>query len=196
MLAPVDGWTLAHGLAGFFSGKIKITRLFIYPLPFLWEIYQLFFHYHPQGEGLDYVWVNSAVDVLIFLGLYEITGRFNWKHHRTELYHSMPDDVKGIIAYVLITPVTAWLFWDDLLRLKLGTMMPVAQLPLLCGALSPVMASFIVKRWINQERPARSALSWIARKPGFYYWIFGILPSAAVYLVLLSLTTFWHLVPW
>jgi hypothetical protein len=49
MIIPLDGWTLVHGLIGFFSGRIKIKRLCLFPVPLIWEVYQLFFHYEPLG---------------------------------------------------------------------------------------------------------------------------------------------------
>jgi hypothetical protein len=193
MLAPIDGWTLAHGLAGFFAGKIKIRRIFLYPVPFLWEIYQLFFHYGPRGESLEYVWLNSVFDVLVFLVMYEISNRLGRKHYQMKLPREIFIDAKGICAYFLITSGMAWLFWDDIFRLKLGALMPIVQLPLLFGAFSPFLAWFIVRRWIGLERNELAASAGVNYKRRFNYWIFGILPSVMVYSILLSLTFFWHL---
>lgn len=196
MLAPVDVWTIAHGFVGFLSGRIKIRRLLIYPIPILWEIYQLYFHYQPQGEGLNFVWLNSVFDISTFLVLYEVANWHNLKHYQMEPCRRLTDDAKGIMAYILITLGIAWLFWDDIFRLKLAARMPSPQVPLLFGALSPAIASFIVRTWVSRRRPARSASSWITREQRFYYSVFGVLPSAIIYIIMLCVTTFGHVVPW
>ena len=196
MLTPIDGWTLAHGLVGFFSGRINIRRFLLYPTPILWEVYQLYFHYQPQGEGLKYMLLNSVFDVLTFLLLYEIANWHNLKHYQMEPCRKLTDDAKGIMAYILITLGTAWLFWDDIFRLRLVARMPNPQVPLLFGALSPAVASFIVRTWISRRRPAKSVSSWITHEQRFYYSVFGVLPSAIIYLVMLYVITFGHVVPW
>ncbi len=194
MLNPVDAWTIAHGLVGFFLGRIKIRRLLLYPTPILWEVYQLYFHYQPLGQGLEDVWLNSVFDVLAFLLLYEIANWHILKNYQMEPCRKLTDNAKGIMVYILITLGIAWLFWDDIFRLRLAARMPNPQVPLLLGALSPAVASFIVRTWISRRRPAESVSSWITRELWFYYFVFGVLPSSIIYLAMLCIITFGHVV--
>ena len=76
MNEPFDFFTLAHGVAGFLFGKLKLNRWLCYSVAIGWEIFQLYFHYKPQGSGLEDVWVNSMIDILAFLVCYEATIRY------------------------------------------------------------------------------------------------------------------------
>ncbi len=181
MLSPVDGWTLIHGISGFFIGRIKVERLPAYTMTVVWEVYQLYFHYQPQDEGLGCVWLNSIVDILVFVMSYEIAVRHSLGYDRSKLWQMLSDNTKALLTYLLITGVTAWLFWDDIFRLRLAAWMPSSQIALLLGACSPVIASFLMSRWIGYGRYMNSQSSWTLHERLLYYFAFGLLPSVTVY---------------
>jgi hypothetical protein len=185
MLNPFDGFTVAHGFVGFFLGRIRLNRWLFYPIPIVWEVYQLFFHYQPQGFGLGYVWLNSLVDILACAFCYEISTQYSVKYNKYLFWLKMSTDSKGIMAYFIITFGIAWLFWDDILRGGLAQQIPSPQIPLLTGSFSPVIAAFIVRTWIVRKGPVnnRSLLVW--SNAGLYYLVVGFLPF-----VVFSLTIF------
>ena len=143
MHGSLDFYTLAHGLAGFFLGRIKISRWLFYPVPVAWEIYQLFFHYQPQGYFLGDVWLNSLCDILACSACYEIAGSFSFFYERNRLWLSISAKTKAIMAYVLITSVSTWIFWDDIFRLGLSASMPSVEVPLILGACSPLLPALL-----------------------------------------------------
>jgi hypothetical protein len=149
MIIPIDGWTLVHGLIGFFSERIKIRRIWLYPLPFIWEVYQYFFHYQPLGKWLEDVWLNSIFDIAIFLLFYELARWYNLNFDNIWLFQKLTNEVKATMVYILVSLGLTWLFWDDIFRLKLAGHMSNPQIPLLFGALSPFMASLIIRKWFN-----------------------------------------------
>jgi hypothetical protein len=151
MHSPFDFWTIAHGLVGFFLGRIKLTRWLFYPVPVAWEIYQLFFHYQPQGYRLKDVWLNSLCDILICSICYEIAGSFSFFYERNRLWLRISNKTKTIIAYVLVASVSTWVFWDDIFRLRLSAGMPSVEVPLILGACSPVIACFVVWTWLRHD---------------------------------------------
>jgi hypothetical protein len=190
MLTPIDGWTLAHGLVGFFLGKIRFQRLLFYPVPIVWEVYQLFFHYQPQSLDLARVWLNSVSDILACIICYEIAVKHSFHYERHRLWLSISTNAKAVIAYVIITLVVTWTFWDDIFRIGLSARMPSAQVPLIMGALSPAIASFIVRKWINREASQTARLPWLSFGPWSYYLFAGLLPSVAIMLVIVLVRGF------
>ncbi len=193
MITPIDGWTLAHGLFGFLSGSIKLRRLWLYPVPIVWEVYQLFFHYQPHGESFKCVWLNSVCDIVVFPILYETARWQNLNFGNIRLFHKLSNEGKAILAYILLTLIITWLFWDDIFRLHLAARMPSSQLPLLFGALSPCIALFITRTWFKYGSAGDIALSWITREKLFYYTALGMLPSVIIYLAAICVTIFWHI---
>ena len=73
---PFDLFTLAHGSVGFLFGKIKLDRWLCYSLSIGWEIYQLYFHYKPQGFEVKDVWLDSVIDILAYVFCYEVATRY------------------------------------------------------------------------------------------------------------------------
>jgi hypothetical protein len=180
MLTPIDGWTIAHGLVGFFLGRIKINRWLFYPVPIGWEIYQLYFHYQPKGIFLAHVWPNSLVDILACIVCYEVAVKYSFNIERYPFWTRVSNKTKAIIAYVLITLSVTWVFYDDIFRGGLWTRMPMAQLPLVLGALSPAIASFIVWIWIKRDTFRFIGLLKIFGRQMSYYLFTGVLPSVVV----------------
>ena len=151
MINPFDGWTIIHGIVGFLFGIIRINRWIFYPLPFAWEAYQLYFHYQPQGYDLEYVWLNSLIDILACILWYEISRRQQVKYYMLPYWSKVSLETKILITYSLITSGITWLFWDDLFRTGLSEQIPLPQIPLLLGLISPAIAAFIVRIWIIRE---------------------------------------------
>ena len=151
MLNPFDGWTIAHGVVGFFLGTIRINRWVFYPFPFVWEVYQLYFHYQPRSYALEYVWLNSLVDILICVFCYEISRKSQVKYYIYPYWLKVSLKTNRLITYSLITSGIAWLFWDDIFRIGLSEQIPLPQIPLLLGLISPAIAASIVRTWIVRE---------------------------------------------
>ena len=184
MLTPVDGWTPAHGLVGFFLGRIQFKRWQFYPIPIGWEIYQLFFHYQPQGHYLGYVWLNSLSDILACSICYEIALRHSFGYEQRSLWRRLSNNAKAVAAYFLIAFGIIWAFWDDIFRLGMSAQLPAAELPLVIGAFSPAIASFITLKWIKREAfniPAHMS----------YYLYAGFLPSLVILLIIMSIRGFY-----
>jgi len=148
MLNPFDGWTIAHGFIGFFLGTIRINRCIFYPIPFTWEVYQLYFHYQPQGYNLEYVWLNSLVDILTCILCYEISRIYPVKYDMHPFWLKTSVKAKRFIAYSIVAFGITWLFWDDIFRIGLIEQIPLPQIPLLLGLISPAIAVFVVRTWI------------------------------------------------
>jgi membrane protease YdiL (CAAX protease family) len=58
---------------------------------------------------------------------------------------------KGIVAYILIAFVMAWILWEVPIRLGLSLQSPLTQLVILPGAFSPAVAALVVRKWITGE---------------------------------------------
>jgi hypothetical protein len=151
MLNPFDGWTVVHGIVGFLLGTIRINRWIFYPFPIGWEVYQLYFHYQPQGYVMEYVWLNSLVDILVCVMCYEISVRHRVKYDILLYWLKVSSQTKILITYSLFTSGITWLFWDDLFRIGLSEKIPLPQIPLFLGLFSPAIAAFIVRTWIIRE---------------------------------------------
>jgi len=181
MLTPFDVWTIAHGLVGFSLGRIKFNRLLFYPIQIAWEIYQLYFHYQPQGYYLGYLWLNSLSDILVCSVCYEVALRHSFSYERHPLWLRISNNVKVVTAYALIALGITWAFWDDVFRLGLSARMPSAQVPLLIGAFSPAIASFVVRKWIKREA---SHIPGSPFKQLTYYLSTGFLPLVVILLII------------
>jgi membrane protease YdiL (CAAX protease family) len=84
---------------------------------------------------------------------------------------------KGIIAYILITFIMAWLLWEILIRFSgLSIRSPFFQLLLLPGAFSPAIAAVIVRKWITREGFADAGLKLNLSRGWRYYLVAWLLP--------------------
>lgn len=64
----------------------------------------------------------------------------------------MNDKTKGILAYILIAFIMAWVLWEIPIRLGyLPTSSLLFQYIALPGALSPAIAAIIVRKWVTRE---------------------------------------------
>jgi hypothetical protein len=134
MINPVDGWILGHSLVGFFLGRLKFSRHIFYPLTIIWEVYQLYFHYQPQGYSLADVWQNSLVDILAGIGFYEFGVWYSRRERQLIPRIRMNTNTKWMMAHILISCGISWVFWDDMIRREMLTEIPLPQIPLLLGA--------------------------------------------------------------
>ena len=76
MNEPFDFFTLAHGLVGFFLGKVRLSRQLGYLVAIGWEVFQLFFQHRPQGIELEAVWLDSVIGLMAFIVCYEFGIRY------------------------------------------------------------------------------------------------------------------------
>ena len=89
----------------------------------------------------------------------------------------MDQKKKGIIAYILITFIMAWLLWEILIRSSgLSISSPFFQLVVLPGAFSPAIAAVIVRKWVTREGFADAGLKLNLSRGWRYYLIAWLLP--------------------
>jgi hypothetical protein len=184
MESPIDFWTIPHALVGIFFGRIRLPRLIQYPIPIIWEIYQLYFHYQPHGIMLGGMWLNSLFDILACVVCYEITLIY-WKADFQNFYwQRINGNIKAIGAYLILAIMITWLFWDDVLGSDKTLAMPWAQLPIFWGAFSPLAAVLIIRNSIYKDTSFIEG--WKTFFPGRWndYMIKGIIPSAAIAIIL------------
>ena len=190
MLTPFDGWTVAHALAGFFSGRFNFGRRLFYPIPIVWEIYQLYFHYQPQGHYMGVVWLNSLSDILVCVICYELAVTRSFGYQRCPQWLRINIKIKAAAAYVLIALAGTWVFWDDVFRLGLSAGMPSARVPLVLGAFSPAIASFAVWMWIRRGASHISGLPRLTTKPLPYFLLTCLLPSVVILVIIILIRGF------
>lgn len=146
---PIDGWTIAHCAAGLFFLVAGTGRRLTYTLIIVWEIYQFYFHYVPQGYTPEDIGLNSMVDILVAILSYEIAKQYLVGIWRVAQWHGMNVYVPKIIGFIFLSLGTAWLFWDDVFRLHLSLDLP--QIPLLLGAFAPVFVFFTTRAFLQNS---------------------------------------------
>jgi membrane protease YdiL (CAAX protease family) len=90
---------------------------------------------------------------------------------------------KGIIAYILITFIMAWVLWEIPIRCGFSTTNPYFQFTLLPGAFSPAIAAVIVRKWITREGFADAGLKPNLSRAWRYYlfaWLLPLFVSAII----------------
>ena len=90
---------------------------------------------------------------------------------------------KGIVAYILITFIMAWVLWEILIRAGFSASSPFFQFILLPGAFSPAIAAVIVRKWITREGFADAGLRPNLSKAWRYYlfaWLLPLFVSAII----------------
>jgi hypothetical protein len=102
MINPLDVWDIGHALVGLSMGSLQLRRWFAYPVKLVWETYQLFFEYQPQGLGLGDVWLDSVFDTLTFAIFYEITLAYAPRIARMERWRRISPRAKGVAAFIFI----------------------------------------------------------------------------------------------
>ena len=83
---------------------------------------------------------------------------------------------KGIITYILITFIMAWVLWEIPIRSGFSTTSPFFQLIVLPGAFSPAIAAIIVRKWITREGFADAGLKPNLSRGWQYYLVAWLLP--------------------
>jgi len=88
----------------------------------------------------------------------------------------MSSKTKGIITYILITFIMAWILWEMPLRLGLSIIGPLFQYIALPGAFSPAVAAFVVRKWVTREGFADAGLKPNLSRGWRYYLVAWLLP--------------------
>ena len=83
---------------------------------------------------------------------------------------------KGIIAYILITFIMAWVLWEIPIRCGFSTTSPFFQFIMLPGAFSPAIAAIILRKWITQEGFVDAGLKPNIPRAWRYYLFAWLLP--------------------
>ena len=95
----------------------------------------------------------------------------------------MNQQKKGIIAYILITFIMAWVLWEILIRAGFSANSPFFQFILIPGAFSPAIAAVIVRKWITREGFADAGLKPNLSRAWRYYlfaWLLPLFVSAII----------------
>ena len=95
----------------------------------------------------------------------------------------MDQKKKGIIAYILIAFIMAWVLWEILIRAGFSANSPFFQFILIPGAFSPAIAAIIVRKWITHEGFADAGLKPNLSRAWRYYlfaWLLPLFVSAII----------------
>ena len=88
---------------------------------------------------------------------------------------------KGIIWYLLIAYVPAWVIWEVVLKFAPAAANPLSlQLFILPGAVFPAVASLVVRRWITREGFGDAGLRLRYRESWRFYLVGWLLPIGVV----------------
>lgn len=188
MLAPglFDVWNIGHALVGVSMGAFQFKRWFAYPLKIVWEIYQVFVHYGPQGLGLRDVWINSVLDTVTFALAYELALPIARLIAQTAWWKRIAPGNKYILAFLLLnsggTFVMAWDLQPSTLPANWQLMTVVFPL-FLC----PAISALLIRSLISKEGFASAGLALQLKQNWPYYLASGILLpaiAAVLYLVI------------
>jgi len=95
----------------------------------------------------------------------------------------MNQKTKGIVAFILIAFVMAWVLWEIPLRLGMDILNPLFQYIALPGAFAPAIATIVVRKWITREGFADAGLRPNLSRAWRYYlvaWLMPLFVSAIV----------------
>lgn len=173
---PIDIWDLGHVLVGLTMGAFGFKRWFAYPLKLVWEIYQLYTHYHPHDVLLGEMWINSLLDTVVFAVSYEVILFWSNRVARTGWWSRIAPRTKYLVAFVVLNFGGAFVMGFDL---KPSVPPDLWQLLIVPFPLvwCPGIAALIVRTLISREWFADSgfALNWKSKWP--YYVMAGIFPA-------------------
>ncbi len=165
---PLDVWTIAHMLVGITMGAFGFKRWFAYPLKLVWEIYQLYTHYHPHDVPLGDMWINSLLDTIAFAITYEIALFFAGRVARSNWWRRISPSIKYLAAFTILNFGGAFVMGFDL---KPSIPPDLWQLSIVPFPLvwCPGIAALIVRVLISKEGFADIgwALNWKLKWP--YY---------------------------
>jgi len=172
---PIDIWTVAHIIVGITVGAFRFKRWFAYPLKLVWEIYQLYTHYHLHDVLLGDMWINSLLDTIAFAATYEIALFFASRVAHTKRWNRIPFNAKYLAAFLILNYGGSFVMGFDL---KPSVPPDLWQLLVVPFPLvwCPGIAALIVHVLISREgfSDIDWGLNWKLTWP--YYITFWILP--------------------
>jgi hypothetical protein len=186
VISASDIWTPAHAIIGLFFGRIKYPRLLYYPIPFGWEIYQVYFHYQPMGYTFDQYWLNTLLDILAGLIGYEVVRLYWTQKFVHPLWLRFSTNAKALAAYIFVAAGITWLLWNEILLGEMAPKMPSTAFPLILGALSPIAAAFVIHYSIYKEGFTIKGWSRMFPRNWNYYLINGLFPSVITGLIIMA----------
>jgi hypothetical protein len=192
MIEISDLWTPAHALIGLFFARIRYPRLLYYPIPFGWEIYQVFFHYQPLGITFDQFWINTVADILAGIIGYELIWRYWNQKLVNPLWLRFSDGFKALAAYILIVSGITWLLWNEVLLGAHAPQIPIPAFTLILGALSPLATAYIMRHSIYKAEFTLKGWSRLFPLKWNYYLVNGVFPSVITGIVILIIEAAKH----
>lgn len=191
---PLDIWTATHALVGLTMGAFGFKRWFAYPLKLVWELYQLYTHYHPHDVLLGDMWINSLLDTIAFAATYEIALFFASRIAHTKGWRRVPSQIKYLTAFTILNYGGSFVMGFDLkpsIPPDLWQLL-VVPFPLVW---CPGIAALIVRVLISKEGFADISwgLNWKLKWP--YYVTVWVLPVFLVVTAVNFLPTSSYLLP-
>jgi membrane protease YdiL (CAAX protease family) len=90
-------------------------------------------------------------------------------------------NTKGVLVYLAVAFLPAWLLWEGALALGFSPANPVTfQFVVLPGAFAPAAAAWIVRRWVTREGFGDAGLRLNLRRGWPYYLVGWLLPLAVL----------------
>lgn len=102
----------------------------------------------------------------------------------------MSQKTKGILAYLAIAFLPAWLYWTIVSLAGFSGTNPAFQAVALPGAFAPALACFVVRKWVTKEGFADAGLSLNLTRNWLYYLFAWLLPLAVTAVIILLATLF------
>lgn len=99
---------------------------------------------------------------------------------------------KGILAYLAIAFIPAWIYWAIVWNARISPANPAFQAAILPGAFAPALACFIVRKWVTKEGFADAGLQ-LNLKQNWGYYLFAWLLPLAVTAVIIALASLFNL---
>lgn len=99
---------------------------------------------------------------------------------------------KGILAYLAIAFIPAWIYWAIVWSGGISATNIAFQAAILPGAFAPALACFIVRKWVTKEGFADAGLQ-LNLKKNWGYYLFAWLLPLAVTAVIIALATLFNL---
>jgi membrane protease YdiL (CAAX protease family) len=99
---------------------------------------------------------------------------------------------KGLLAYLAISFLPAWLYWAMVWRTGISATNPAFQAAVLPGAFAPALACFIVRKWVTKEGFTDAGLK-LNFKNNWGYYLFAWLLPLAVTAVIIALAILFNL---
>jgi uncharacterized protein len=104
----------------------------------------------------------------------------------------MNTKTKGVLAFLAIAFVPAWLSWAAVGLAGISGTNPLFQAAAIPGAFSPALACFIVRKWVTKEGFADAGLQ-LKLKRNWRYYLFAWLLPLGVTAVIIALANLFNL---